>query len=260
MNDRLRVLAQVSGLAVLAAAGLLLVAARSGRLGAVTHDPPAPPTSDLYAARPTLPPPTAVPTVSGATADRAVPVPSPTPTVPADLVGVIPGHWQLDSGAVCPDGLREVDVTTDVALRVRALLEYRGYQVDLLPEQNPADVQEPLRGYRAAVLVSIHADSCDVPGVSGFKVARGAHSTTPKQDDRLVACLEEAYGAATLLPTHDDTITPDMWNYYVFREIGRETPAAIIELGFLNGDRDALDRLRYEMALGIANGVSCFLD
>lgn len=260
MNDRLQVLAQVSGLAVLAAAGLLLVATRSGRLGATTSTAPAPPTSDLYAALPTLPPPTTVPTAADGPGGRPVPTPSPTPTVRAHLVGIIAGHWQLDSGAVCPDGLREVDVTTDVALRVRALLEYRGFEVDLLPEQNPADVNEPLRGYRAAALVSIHADSCDVPGVSGFKVARGVHSTTPEQDDRLVACLEKAYGAATLLPTHDDTITPDMWNYYVFREIGGETPAAIIELGFLNGDRDALDRLRYEMALGIANGVSCFLE
>jgi N-acetylmuramoyl-L-alanine amidase len=236
-------------------------AAATGRTAAEVGAPiTATATSDLFAALPTLPPPTIVPTAPVTVASPAAPATSPpSPTVPATRVGIVPGHWQYDSGAVCPDGLREVDVTTDVALRVKALLEYRGFDVDLLPEHEPGVPQPPILGYRGAAVVSVHADSCDVPGLSGFKVARGLHSTTPEADDRLVACLEEAYARDTLLPRNDDTITPNMWSYYAFRELDSATPAAIIELGFLNGDRDALDRLRYEMALGVADGVSCFL-
>jgi N-acetylmuramoyl-L-alanine amidase len=258
VDGRLRNLRDTTALGLLLAGGLVVVAHRAGRLGgeepppqavASAAAPGAVPTSDLYAVLPTFTP-AAAPT--GAS-------PPPQPTAPANRVGIIPGHWQFDSGAVCPDGLREVDVTTDVALRVRALLEYRGFEVDLLPEHDPTVPQPPVQGYRGAALVSIHADSCDVPGVSGFKVARGQYSTTGDADDRLVECLTDAYAEATLLPFHEDTVTRDMWNYYAFREIAAETPAAIVELGFLNGDREVLDALRYEMALGIANGLSCFL-
>lgn len=186
-------------------------------------------------------------------------IPAPTRPPPARVVGILPGHWQFDSGAVCPDGLREVDITTDVALRVEALLEYRGFEVRLLPEHQPGVPQPPLQGFRGAALVAIHADSCDVTGASGFKVASGLYSTTPEQDRALVDCLEREYAAATLMSRHDDSITVDMRNYYAFRELDAVTPAAIIELGFMDADRDALDRLRYEMAMGIANAVSCFL-
>ena len=280
MNARIHALAQAAALAVLLVAGLVLVAGRAGRWGGPATAPAARwPVATVVDSRASLAPPPMEPASepdgargpapdSFATGPGAAPTAPPTPPTPRPTppptprpgpIGIIPGHWRLDSGAVCPDGLREVDVTTDVALRVRALLEYRGFRVDLLPEQNPRAPSAPVLGYRAAALVSIHADSCDVPHASGFKVARGRFSTTPHEDDRLVRCLEREFAAATLLPRHDDSITPDMWNYYAFRAIDGATPAAIIELGFLGGDRGALDRLRYEMALGIANGISCFL-
>ena len=182
-----------------------------------------------------------------------------TPSVEPRRVGIIAGHAPYDTGAVCPDGRREVDVTVDVAARVQALLEYRGFRVDILPEHDPDLPEPPLQNYRGAALVSIHADSCDVPGASGFKVAGWRYSSTPELDQRLVDCLYDRYAAATLLPRHDESITIDMWNYYAFREIAVDTPAAIIELGFLLDDRAALDDLRYEMALGVADGIGCFL-
>ncbi len=175
-------------------------------------------------------------------------------------VGIVAGHWQYDTGAVCGDGLREVDVTLDVAQRVAVLLEARGVEAEILPEHHPDRPAPPLQNYRADALVSVHADSCDVPGASGFKVARWRDSNIPVRDDRLVECLYAHYEAATLLPRHDGSITIDMWNYYAFREIALETPAAIIELGFLLDDRAALDDLRYEMARGIAEGIACFLE
>lgn len=190
----------------------------------------------------------------------ATSAPDASPTQGLRRVGILPGHWQYDTGAVCPDGLREVEVTTDVALRVKALLEYRGLTVDLLPEHDPTEPQPPLQNYRGAAMVAIHADSCDFPAASGFKVARWRFSRMPEAEDRLVECLEAAYARHTLLPEHPDTITPNMWNYYAFREIAVDTPAAIIELGFLGGDRAFIDAHRYEMARGIAEGIGCFLD
>ena len=184
----------------------------------------------------------------------------PTATIDPRRVGLIPGHWGYDSGAVCPDGLREVDVTTDVALRTQAILDTRGIAVDLLEEHDPDVPQRPMQGYRAAALISIHADSCTMTGASGFRASRWRFSASPERDDRLIDCIYAHYGAATLLPRHDSSITINMWNYYAFREIHPETPAAILELAFLGDDRAFVDAHRYSMALGVADAVSCFLD
>jgi N-acetylmuramoyl-L-alanine amidase len=253
-------------MAALALAVAVVAVVAADRLGRTRSGTAMPPT-DHVPATATLDSPihAGFPTLAVASPTAGAPA-TPVPP-PPNRVGLIPGHWQFDSGAVCPDGRREVDVTSDVAVRVRAILEARGLEVDLLPEHDPDAPEPPLQGYRAAALVSIHADSCDVPGASGFKVARWPYSYTGTADDRLVACLYREYAAATLLPRHDESITVHMTNYYVhmtnyyaFREIAAETPAAIIELGFLGDDRAMLEDHRYEMALGVANAIRCFLD
>jgi len=166
----------------------------------------------------------------------------------------VAGHWQYDSGAVCPDGFREVDITLPVAQQVAEILRWRGYQVDLLGEYD-----EALTGYRADAFISIHADSCDVPGASGFKVARVENSFVPEEEDRLVDCLWEAYAAATGLARHEGSITPHMRNYHAFRKISPYTPGAIIEIGFMLDDRSLLENGQPLIASGIVEGLVCFL-
>lgn len=245
------------------AGGMLAVTWASGRLTVPVASPTpaaAPPDDGSAAPLATSAAHADVPTFTPGPTPAAATVAPPTAPLPVGRVGLLVGHWQHDSGTVCADGLREVDVTTDVALRTRAILEARGLTVDLLPEHDPHVPQPPTQGYRAAALVAIHADTCEWPGLSGFKVARWRYSDMPAVDDRLVTCLEDAYAAATGLPRNDDTISVNMWNYYAFREIGVDTPAAIIELAFLLGDRAFVDAHRYEMALGVADGISCFLE
>lgn len=173
----------------------------------------------------------------------------------APRVGLVAGHAGYDTGALCPDGLTEADVNLAVAREVAELLARRGYAVDLLEEYDPR-----LSGYQAAALVSIHADSCDVPGASGFKVARVTDSAIPEAEDRLVACLYQAYETVTGLPRHPSSITDDMTNYHAFREIDRSTPGAIIETGFLLDDRDLLTNRPKLVARGVASGLVCFLE
>jgi N-acetylmuramoyl-L-alanine amidase len=181
--------------------------------------------------------------------------PSPSPTPRKLKVGIVAGHWQSDSGALCPDGLQEVTINLDVAARVAAILQHEGYDAELLSEWS-----DKLEGYKADAFVSIHADSCDVPEASGFKVARVAGSAIPEQEDRLVACLIQEYGEATGLRFHKDSITFDMTSYHAFNEIDPQTPGAIIELGFLDADRELLTEHSYEVAQGVARGIACFLE
>ncbi|MEW5720525.1 MAG: N-acetylmuramoyl-L-alanine amidase [Chloroflexota bacterium] len=186
----------------------------------------------------------------------ATPTPTPTPLPP--LVGLVAGHsGGEDPGAICPDGLREVDVTTDVARRAKALLEARGYRVDILAEFDPR-LSATKRDYSPQAFLAIHADSC-IYYASGYKVARAANSGAPQEDDRLVRCVTSSYAAASQLPFHEGSITTDMTHYHGLMKIDPKSPAAIIELGFLGSDRAILVNKREQLALGIANGIERFL-
>lgn len=170
------------------------------------------------------------------------------------LVGIVSGHKGYDPGAVCDDGLTEAEVNYAIAKEVVALLGRRGVQADLLDE-----FDDRLADYQAQALVSIHADSCNVPGASGFKAARVTNSAIPEAEDRLVACLIQEYGAYTGLPQHPASITDNMTNYHAFNEIAPLTPGAIIETGFLLEDRFILEHRPKVVARGIAAGILCFL-
>jgi N-acetylmuramoyl-L-alanine amidase len=195
---------------------------------------------------------------------QSPPTPIPTP-IWMRRIGIVSGHWgpypttgRSDPGAVCPDGLTEAEVNRSVAQLVVQQLSGRGYDVDLLDEWDPR-----LSEYQAAVLLSIHADSChqfDLPGATGFKVAPPASRTSTRADDlRLRDCLVEKYALISGLPLHP-SLTRDMTEYHSFGEISPVTPAAIIELGFLYEDRDILENRPDLLAEGIVSGLLCFLE
>ena len=126
--------------------------------------------------------------------------------------------------------------------------------VDLLKE-----FDDRLVGYQALALISIHADSCtyinDV--ATGFKVAESRYNPRPERTARMVACLRNRYAKATGLSEHL-SITADMTEYHAFDEIDEETPAVIIEIGFMNLDRQLLTQNQDIIADGIANGILCY--
>jgi N-acetylmuramoyl-L-alanine amidase len=196
----------------------------------------------------------------------AVETPQPTgePTGAPQItprIGIVVGHWDdntKDPGAVCADGtLTEFMVNQNVATRVQASLVQLGYEVDLLREFDPR-----LNGYEALALVSIHADSCDYISdtATGYKVAASMANPRPERSQRLVACLRTRYGQVTGMNLHSTSVTDDMTSYHAFEEINPETTAAIIEVGFLNLDRDKLTKEPDLIAKGITDGILCFVN
>jgi N-acetylmuramoyl-L-alanine amidase len=187
----------------------------------------------------------------------------PTPTSrPRPLIGIVIGHWgdNNDPGAVCdpsfaPD-LTEFAVNQAVAMRVRDNLSAEGFDVDLLKE-----FDERLPGYRALALISIHADSCQYINdeATGYKVAASLANPRPEKSARLTACLKDRYQRATGLIFHPGSITDDMTSYHAFNEIDEETTAVIIEVGFLNLDRQILTEGQDRVAKGITDGVLCYV-
>lgn len=168
-------------------------------------------------------------------------------------IGIIAGHSGNDSGAVCEDGLTEVQVTTSLAQRLAARLQSYGITTDLLEEFDPR-----LDSYDASALVSIHADSCDFINelATGYKISGSPYTDSA----RLSSCIEQAYGLATKLSYHPNSITPHMTDYHVFSRLSGNTPAVIIEVGFLNLDREILTAPDDMIVEGLTKGIFCYLD
>lgn len=200
------------------------------------------------------------------------PTPTSTPTIPE--VAIVAGHWEpeaadgvptvRDSGAVCPDGLREVDITKSVADQTLLLMQNRGYHTVMLQEFDPRYEQTPR--FQPRVLLSIHVDSClqgaEYAYATGYKIAHAEPSDNVEQDGRLVTCLTRSFDRVAFKydkPFNVNTITRNMTEYHAFRKIDPTTPAAIIELGFLGNDRAFLVNRQDEMARGLAVGLDDFL-
>jgi len=175
----------------------------------------------------------------------------PPQTLAGRHIGIVAGHSGNDSGAVCPDGLTEASVNLTIAKAAVNEMQRRGAQVDLLKE-----FDTHLTGYVADAFGSFHADSCEVD-LSGFKVASLVGGS--KASAQLADCLWKGFETTTSLRRHPDTITFDMRDYHAFKEIASDTPATIIETGFLKADRTLLTRHSDLAAAGIVSGVECFL-
>lgn len=176
----------------------------------------------------------------------------------SNRIGIVAGHYGADDpGAVCPNGETEVSFNLEIATLVQKDLTDLGYQVDLLEEFDTR-----LEGYQAAVVVSIHLDSCQYINdlATGYKVAGAISNQDYSASQRLTSCLSQRYGEITGLPYHAGSVTDDMTYYHAFNEIAAETNAAIIEAGFLNQDYQFITEQTDKIAEGIVAGILCFLN
>lgn len=172
-------------------------------------------------------------------------------------VGLISGHRGNDTGTVCADGYTEAQLTYETSVRAAAQLRALGYAVDILDEFDAR-----LRGYSAAALLSIHADSCASINdlATGFKVARSQDSLNPQEEDKLVNCVSNRYSAGTGLKFNANTITHNMTQYHALYKVDGKTSAAIIEIGFLYKDRDYLTKHNDVVAHALVEGLQCYLN
>ena len=173
-------------------------------------------------------------------------------------IALVSGHAGNDSGATCEDTngnvlLTEAEVNASVTELTAGQLRRAGADVMVLEEFDPR-----LEDLAVDVLLSIHADSCI--DASGYKAAYDVNTLIPTAADRLLTCFDQQYPAVTGLPHHPNTVTVDMTEYHAFRRIDPQTPAAIIEIGFLGGDQRLLTDDPGRVARGIVASLDCFLE
>ncbi len=171
-------------------------------------------------------------------------------------IGIVAGHYGFDPGAVCPNNVTEAELNLEIATLVQKMLTDQGYEVDLLQE-----FDSRLWGYQAAVVVSVHLDSCQYVNdqATGYKVAAALSARDAVESQRLTQCLSTRYGEITGLPYHAGSVTDDMTYYHAFDEIDPRTMAAIIEAGFMNMDYRMLTEQTDLVAEGIVAGILCYI-
>ena len=156
------------------------------------------------------------------------------------------GQLVRDNGAVY-ENYTERELTNQITLRVKTILEENGINVDLTRDFNESvtleeRIEKATRfGYDA--YISLHANSCEVPNTgTGYEAYSNNQYTLSKN---IVEELSSTYG----LPNRGIQATP-----YYNRLIQNST---LIELGFINNDidRDILINRQDEVAQIIANNI-----
>ncbi len=145
--------------------------------------------ADLRAKEATAESVAAVPSAPAASISPAPSLPptlAPEPALAKTRIVVIdPGHGGIDSGTIGVDGLLEKNLVLDEALRLKTVLQRRGYLVHLTRD---TDIYIPLRervnvarGYQADLFISLHADSNPDQSVAGASVYTLSESGSDKE-------------------------------------------------------------------------------
>lgn len=205
------------------------------------------------------------------------------------IIGIDPGHqgsW-VDMSALEPNApgssqmkarcttgttgnythLEEYQLNLDVSLKLRSILESRGYQVVMTREDNDANISNAERAQKVAnagaeIYVRVHANSSDDTSVSG------ALTMCPSAENPYVGnlygqsyllsevilnayCEATGFGNRGVMIT--DTMTGINWS---------TIPVTIIEMGFMSNQSDdttmADSSFQDRMAEGIANGIDAY--
>jgi len=170
----------------------------------------------------------------------------------AGLVVIDAGHGGFDRGGIPRQQVPEKNMTLDVALRLRSLLQNSGYRV-IMTRDSDVFVPLPTRvaianSYPNAIFVCIHFNSATRSGANGIE-------TYFYSRDSLALASAIHYNLV------GNTSTPNRGvrrrGYYVLRKT--RIPAVLVECGFLTNPTEARNAqnsgYRQVLAENIARGI-----
>lgn len=168
------------------------------------------------------------------------------------------GHGGTDPGAV-GNGLLEKEITLDIALRTKQLLEETGFTVIMTRE---SDVYPSLKqrtdlanNANADIFVSIHVNA---GGGTGIETWWHDKAPEPQKRQLLATYIQNELIAATGARNRGvKSPTRDKGNFHVTRET--KMPSALVEVGFIDNASDAAklseSSYRQQIATGIVQGI-----
>ncbi|ACB77821.1 N-acetylmuramoyl-L-alanine amidase family protein [Opitutus terrae] len=199
------------------------------------------------------------------------------------IIALDPGHGGSDTGTQNPRlGLQEKMFTLDVVLRLKKLLEFRGYTV-VLTRDADEKVDLPQRAIianraQADLFVSVHFNSLyPDTKTSGAEVftftragqrsdqSRGFGQEDDTEDDPAPVNRYDVWSVALAQALHRETIEglqlPDRGHKtkHLGMLRGLQCPAALVESGFLSNDAEAkkisTEAYRQKIAEVLASGI-----
>jgi N-acetylmuramoyl-L-alanine amidase len=177
------------------------------------------------------------------------PEPAPTTSRSSTVVVIDAGHGGFDRGGIPRQKVSEKDMTLDVALRLRSLLQKSGYKVVMTRDR---DVFIPLgtrvavaNSYRNAIFVCIHFNSATRAGANGIE-------TYFYSRDSLALASAIHYNLIGNTPTPNRGVRRR--GYFVLRKT--RIPAVLVECGFLTNPNEARNTLSGSYRQGLAENIA----
>jgi len=168
------------------------------------------------------------------------------------------GHGGRDPGAVA-NGLKEKDLTLDIARRVEADLRRHGVDVKMsrtTDEYKSLDQRtNEANAWGANIFVSIHCNAATSASANGFEVW---HSILPTSKGRVLAALiADELDRLTPLAnrgTKSKANAAGRDYYHVIRET--RMPAVIVEAGFITNPGDAVYLKNWSNLANVAEAIT----
>lgn len=192
--------------------------------------------------------------------------------VQKQVIAVDPGHGGADPGMLGVGGLEEKKINLEVALKLKTMLENRGFTVVMTREEDKGlyddasnnmksqDMQRRIaliNGANPVLTVSVHQNSYQDPSVKGPQVFYYQHSA---EGEKLAKALQDSLntGLAVERPREAKANT----TYYLLKR--SEGPLVIAECGFLtNSDEAALlqtEEYQNMVSEALAEGIVTYLE
>jgi len=188
-------------------------------------------------------------------------------------IGLDPGHgWRGDAGATY-NGLKEKDVTLDIAFRTKALLEDRGFQVIMTRTGDDTEhgleyAYQVVNQQKPNIVVSIHANADQSGNGSGTEACYTVGKSTDADSKKLARLLTDSI--VDKLQLTNRGIFPENsedrcarkkytgWTQLYIHNMN--PPAAIVETAFLSNrqEADLLKNRSQVFAQAIADAVLAY--
>lgn len=188
------------------------------------------------------------------------------PQTKGATVVIDPGHGGKDCGAIAVNGTYESKLNLSLALKVKANLESKGYNVKILRTGDTGktlDERQALaRSQGGDIFVSLHHNSSPSSSLSGTEVYYYRAYSKPLASSIHARLANEWRSVYSGNPNmYNKVVAPDGGvRYYPFRVTRiEECPAVLVECGYLSNPTECAyacdDNVNSRMAKAIAQGI-----